>query len=213
MNLLAIETSTSRASVALQVENQLFLKEEANTKQHAPVLLGMIHDLLSNADVTLQAIDGIVFGQGPGSFTGVRIACSVAKGLAYAHDLPLFPVGGLQAISFEVYSKFKMPVLAIIDARMNQIYWSFDAMEETEIYVSAPEKVNIPRNTPIVLAGVGTNTYAQALPKHVFQAITYQVEIFPDAGQMIAIAETGKIQMISAKEAVPMYVRNQVTGG
>ncbi|MDF1677204.1 MAG: tRNA (adenosine(37)-N6)-threonylcarbamoyltransferase complex dimerization subunit type 1 TsaB [Legionellaceae bacterium] len=210
MNLLAIDTSTSRASLALRFQGQLLTSEEVSTRQHARVLLVMIEALLAEAGAGFDALDGIVFGEGPGSFTGIRIACSVAKGLAYAHDLPLFPVGGLQAIAYDV-RRFEKPVLAVLDARMNQLYWSFGA--DTKVVVSAPCDVHVPKRAEIILAGTGFEPYLNQLPEVLREAIVSQHNVFPDASTMIEIVELGGVEAVSAEKAMPVYVRDQVTGG
>jgi tRNA threonylcarbamoyladenosine biosynthesis protein TsaB len=213
MNLLAIETSTSHASVALSVQGRLFVLEEASIRQHARVLLLMIDKLLLSAGVDFQAIDGIVFGEGPGSFTGVRIACSVAKGLAYAHDLPLFPVGGLQAIAYAA-RQFERPVLVMLDARMNQVYWAFQPEQGGVAQVSSPEDVSLPADTQkITVAGVAFQPYLDALPASVYQIIEAEHEIFPRADMMIDMVQSGKIQAVTAEQAMPVYVREQVIRG
>ena len=95
MKLLAIDTSTEIASVALMIGNELTCEEQGSQKTHAQLLLPMIDKLMVDAGLQLNQLDGIIFGCGPGSFTGLRIACSIAKGLAYAHDLGLIPVSSL----------------------------------------------------------------------------------------------------------------------
>ena len=129
MTLLAIDTSTERATVALAVGDTVFHDEKHNVREHAQCLLPMINGLLEKAAVSLSQLDGIVFGCGPGSFTGLRITCSMAKALAYAHDLPLFPVSSLAAIANKVYHvtenlKPDTHVLAMLDARMQQVYFT-----------------------------------------------------------------------------------------
>ena len=103
MNLLAIDTSTEHATVAVTAHGELFSEEQGSMRQHAQFLLPMVERMLGLAGLSLTQLDGIVFGRGPGSFTGLRIACSVAKGLAYAHDLPLYPVSSLAAIAYEAH--------------------------------------------------------------------------------------------------------------
>ena len=212
MNLLAIETSTSRASVALSFQGNVFVEEEVNLREHARVLLLMIDKLLSAAGISFSEVDGIVFGEGPGSFTGIRIACSVAKGVAYAHDLPLFPVSGLHAIAWRVRQS-KLPVLAMLDARMNQVYWTFQPELGGDATVSSPEDVDVPFDGQMILAGAGLTPYVDALPKKVRAAIVSQHEVFPEASLMIEIVETGVIDSMTAEKAMPVYIRNQVTGG
>jgi tRNA threonylcarbamoyladenosine biosynthesis protein TsaB len=103
MNLLAIDTSTDYVSVALVSSGAFYVSEKKLPRQHAQCLLPMMEALLQEAGLSLNALDGLVFGRGPGSFTGLRIACSVAKGIAYAQDIPLFPVSTLRAIAEAVW--------------------------------------------------------------------------------------------------------------
>jgi tRNA threonylcarbamoyladenosine biosynthesis protein TsaB len=221
MNLLAIDTSTSHASVALEFEGAMFIEEAFEIREHARVLLSMVERVLSAAGTVLKNLDGIVFGEGPGSFTGLRIACSVAKGLAYAHDLPLYPVGSLRAIAAEAAYQIEtkaLPsntrLLAMMDARMNQVYWMFDPeSSEHTACVSSAEEVCVPDNTPLCLAGVGYEAYLDLLPSQIHDAIVCAREIFPRADAMIRVVQTGDIPSVTADAAMPAYVRQHVTGG
>ena len=89
MKLLAIETSTELCSAALLREDELFVEEELAPNQHAERLAPMIRRLLSRSRLGAHDLDAFAFGQGPGSFTGLRIACGMAQGLAFALDVPL----------------------------------------------------------------------------------------------------------------------------
>ncbi len=217
MNLLALETSTSHAFVALCVDGVMFQEEEENLNAHARVLLSMVERVLANAGVSLPALDGIVFGEGPGSFTGLRIAVSIAKGLAYAHDLPLYPVSGLKAIAAGAKALDAVralpentPVLAMMDARMDQVYWAFDA---SSAKVSAAETVDTPEGVAFVLAGVAFEPYVERLPKPVRDAMLSAYTCFPRADVMIRLVQAGGIDSVTADNAMPVYVRQQVTGG
>ena len=132
MNLLAIETSTENASVAVSFEGKFYSEEYLGAQSHAQCILPAINQLLEKIDITFSDLDGIVFGRGPGSFTGLRVACSLAKGLAYAQNLPVYPVSTLDAIRAAVLFENESigsrasVVLALIDARMNQVYWSYE---------------------------------------------------------------------------------------
>jgi len=162
-------------------------------------------------------LDAIVFGCGPGSFTGLRVACSIAKGLAYAHDLPVYPVSSLAAIAYETYQTpvSGAQVLAMIDARMHQVYWGYFTGESYEVaeQVASAHDIILPSSTPIILAGTGLETYRAQLPKAVQSQIIKESAIFPDAKAMIQLVKYGKIRAVSAVDALPMYVRNQVTQG
>lgn len=215
MNLLAIDTSTDFASVALSVGNTLYVEEQGNIRQHAQFLLPMIEGLLARADLQLNQLDGIVFGAGPGSFTGLRIACAVAKGLSFAHDLPLYAVSSLDAIATEAYARAEnkeVEVLAILDARMQQVYWAHfkHPSSETQAYVTNPCDILLSGLTPLLVAGVGFEGYINQLPESVQTRLIKQEVIFPHARAMVRLVQAGKGYKTNAYEATPLYVRNDV---
>jgi len=253
MKLLAIDTSTDRASVAISLGNELYAEEQDGLRQHAQLLLPMVERLLAHAGLSFSQLDAIVFGRGPGSFTGLRIACSVAKGLAYAYDLPLYPVSSLAAIADEVYQTLinpcgqplersaaqrrvslapqiwgegkkedvfgadvvDTPILAMIDARMHQVYWgcfmrkSCNVMEK----VSSASDILLPFACPFILAGVGLEPYALQLPEAIQAKIVRQCNVFPSANAMIRLVQSGQVKAVNAAEALPVYIRDQVTQG
>jgi len=220
MKLLAIDTSTERASLALLSNGEISSSEQPAMRQHAQLILPMIDQLLVDAGIYLKQLDGIVFGRGPGSFTGLRIACSVAKGLAFAHDLPLFPVSTLDTIASDVFLEDPLKsinhgVLAVIDARMNQMYWAYyvDDTKITEEQVSCVSDIDINDENPLVLAGVGYHNYLEQLPLAISSRIVHNAEIYPTGRAMLRIAECGKLTAVSAAAALPIYVRNQVVQG
>jgi tRNA threonylcarbamoyladenosine biosynthesis protein TsaB len=217
MNVLAIDTSTELATVALLTAGDVLSKEQGSMRQHAQCLLPMIDDVLQTAGVSFKQLDGIAFGRGPGSFTGLRIACSVAKGLAYAHDLPLYPVSGLAAIAYQVVDteQRNASTLAIIDARMNQIYWGVFAQgdSDAEEHVTSASDVCVDGFNPVILAGTGLDIYEQDLPHLLRSRIIQQDIVYPKAAAMIRLVEGGRVQPVSAADALPVYIRNQVTHG
>ena len=99
MNLLAFETSSQQGSVAIQVDGKVTEKFMQSSKQQTRDLLPLTKTLLTEAEIKLTDLDGITFGRGPGSFTGLRIAAAVSQGLSLASELPLFPVSSLAAIA------------------------------------------------------------------------------------------------------------------
>ena len=217
MNLLAIETSTSLASVALSCNGVLFFEEKTALKDHATSLLPMIESLFKDAACEFGDLDGIVFGQGPGSFTGLRIACSVAKGLAYAHSLPLFAVSSLDAIAYQARIDLTadVDILAMIDARMRQVYWAHFMQNDrsAEPYVSDASAVTCASDRPLCLAGVGFEDYREALPRSIQEVLVIQRVISPHATTMIQFVKDTKPLPIDIALAEPVYVRNQVTSG
>ncbi|WP_133129461.1 tRNA (adenosine(37)-N6)-threonylcarbamoyltransferase complex dimerization subunit type 1 TsaB [Legionella yabuuchiae] len=220
MNLLAIDTSTEKATVAVSAYGQIYHKEQDAHRLHAQLLLPMIDEMMKDAGIAFNQLDGIIFGRGPGSFTGLRIACSVAKALAYAQNLPLYPVSTLAAIAFEASqipaAQFPTtPILAVIDARMNQLYWGEfnDPFYEAQEQVSNAHHIRLSKEQPTLLAGVGFNTYWDELPDNVRCLIQDKVLVYPNAIAMINLVQSGLVKAASAEEALPVYIRNQVTHG
>src|SRR5664279_1025988 len=119
MRLLAFETATRRLSVALWQDGALIERAEEISNGGSERLLPWVHELLAEAGLALAQIDGIAFGAGPGGFTGLRLACGVAQGLAYGLDVPVVPVSTLEALAL---ASGESDVWACLDARMNEVY-------------------------------------------------------------------------------------------
>lgn len=218
MKLLAIDTSTEKASVALLAEEIIYTEEQDDHKTHAQVVLSLVESLMNKVKLSIGELDAIVFGQGPGSFTGLRVACSLAKGLAYPHDLPVIPVSTLGAIAFAVREQEeykKAAVLAVIDARMQQMYWNYFApgFLVGEDRVGAVADIHLPDTNPLILAGVGIDAYWPAFPDRLKSQIITQTRVYPQAQTMIKLVKASQLRGISAASAEPVYVRNQVTQG
>lgn len=218
MNLLAIDTSTEQVSIALLAKGVISSEEQGSQKTQAQILLPMIDNLMVNAGMPLAELDGIIFGCGPGSFTGLRIVCSVAKGLAYANNLDLIPVSSLAAIAWSARKELNDPnaeVLALVDARMQEVYWRFFTAEEGESleYVSKAEKIELRPKSSIVLAGVGIDVYWDSLSDAIKKDIRCILHLPPSASAMIELVCAMGIKPIPVAQAQPVYVRNQVTQG
>lgn len=121
MRILAIETSTEHCSVALYREGEVLSRGELAGQRHSEILLAMIEQLMNEAGGSLQELDGIAFGAGPGSFTGVRIAASVAQGLALGLDIPVMPVCTLEALA---QASGQDRVACALDARLDEVYFA-----------------------------------------------------------------------------------------
>lgn len=218
MKLLAIDTSTDLASVAVLVDDELICDEQGSHRTHAQLLLPMIDKLMVHSGLHLSQLDGIIFGCGPGSFTGLRIACSIAKGLAYAHDLSLIPVSSLASIAWSarnLNNKINAPVLAVLDARMHEMYWSYftvDSFSASE-QVSAASTIQVPDNELLILAGVGIDAYWDDFPELLKSNTTCTYNVYPNAAAMIQLSQHIGIKSVSVEKAQPVYVRNQVTQG
>ncbi len=216
MKLLAIDTSTDTASVAALLGKELFYKEQGDQKTQAQLLLPMIDGLMIDAGISMNQLDAIIFGCGPGSFTGLRISCSIAKGLAYAHDLGLIPVSSLATIAWAAQQsnpEANLPVLAVLDARMHEMYWAYYAKDNftAEERVNAVSDIILPQQQPFILAGIGVEEYWMNFPDDIKEQVSTRLTIGPNATAMIQLAMALEIQPISVAEAQPIYVRNKVT--
>lgn len=210
MKLLALETSTERASIALSFDQKLWVEETFDIKRHAEWVLPGVERLLHLAHLNLTELDGIVFGQGPGSFTGLRVACALAQGLALGLDCPVYPVGGLVSIAHQI----KAPkALVVLDARMHEWYWAvFEGNRQvSETQVSAPSTVEVAGGDPFILAGVGFEPLLQELPEPILKRLQQTQICYPHASSMIQAVQQGQIQAVSAQEARPNYIRHKVT--
>lgn len=216
MKLLAIDASTEFSSIALNLGEEILVEELSSQKTHAQLLLPMIEKLLTQAGVEIADLDGIVFGCGPGSFTGLRIACSIAKGLAYPRQIPLYPVSSLLAIASLAREHHPdSPVLAVLDARMQEMYWAYypQGILQAEDRLHAVKDITIPSTQNLILAGVGMDLYWQDFPEGVKSQVSQHLTLYPQAATMIRLVQRGLITPTTVAAAQPVYVRNQVTQG
>ncbi len=122
-NLLAIEAASDSCSIALCVNNQILERTEAAPRMHSRLLYPMLNELMSEAGLRPKQLDAVVFVHGPGSFTGLRIAASTAQGIGFACDIPLIGISTLQAMAQQSFQEQQATdVLALMDARMNELY-------------------------------------------------------------------------------------------
>jgi tRNA threonylcarbamoyladenosine biosynthesis protein TsaB len=222
VNILAFDTSSSACSVALYIENarsgsQIFSSHELTPKQHTSVVLPMIQSLLDSAGTTLAKLDAIAFGCGPGSLTGVRVAASLAQGLAYAHSLPVIPVSSLAAAAQAAYMQHGWQrLLVAVDARMNQIYWGGYKVENSQVTPVFPEVlVTIDAIQPVpqvAWSGIGDGwvVYENQLITHLGYAPMQTDPAQLATGEAIlclAKERFKKKDWVDASEALPVYLR------
>src|SRR5689334_1979423 len=131
--ILALDASTDACSVALDIDGASTHIFELAAKSHTQRLLPMVDEILNAANCTLKDVNAIAFGRGPGSFTGLRICMGVVQGLAFGANLPVIPVSTLHAMTQGFLSDHpnnSLPVLAALDARMDEIYWGLFSAEK-----------------------------------------------------------------------------------
>jgi tRNA threonylcarbamoyladenosine biosynthesis protein TsaB len=220
LTLLALDTSTEACSVALKVGADILTLDEVCPQQHSKRVLPMVQQLLSEAGLSLQQLSGIVFGRGPGSFTGVRIGVGVTQGLAFGADLPVLGVSTLAAMAQAAHRLHDATqVIAAIDARMAEVYIGGFKLEDGIMQPTGEERAVKPEQlSPFALSGdimaVGTGwqTYAQQLLL-VQQAQIAADILYPSAQDMLAFAATAwqEGRFVAAERADPVYVRDEVT--
>ncbi|HEY5624833.1 MAG TPA: tRNA (adenosine(37)-N6)-threonylcarbamoyltransferase complex dimerization subunit type 1 TsaB, partial [Gammaproteobacteria bacterium] len=146
MNLLAIETSAPVGSIAVQCAGKVSEASIATPREQTSRVLPLIDELLSAAGISLQALDGIAFGRGPGSFTGIRVATAVAQGLGLAAATPLLPVSCLAATAQRAWREFAGKAsLVSLDARMGEVFWCGFTMQSGLPSALGIERLSSPR--------------------------------------------------------------------
>lgn len=213
MNLLALDTSTDHLSLAIAMGEQRFEFHQPVGQQHAERLLPALQTLLAQAGLTLGQLDAIVYGQGPGSFTGLRIGAGVAQGLAFAHSLPLIGIPTLDAVAAQAPHTDKL--LVGLDARMQQLYVAcYDTRlgikRLTDIVVSDPEKLTVDGSSWIA-AGDGFAAYADRLSASLCSNLVETLPTLrPHAAAYLDLALSGAYPRSDAAQAEMLYVRNKV---
>lgn len=216
MNLLAFDTSTEYLSLALMQGSKVYKFEVLAGQSHSQLILPQIQSLLSEAGLQLKDLDGLAFGAGPGSFTGVRIAAGVAQGLGLGANLPVVGVCTLMALA---QSSGASKVIACLDARMGEVYHAVyvkNAADWQAVCVPGlykPDAVPAIEGAGWVGAGSGWQTYAEALG----QAYSSQLDntlpaLLPTATAILQLAQPifARGQAQPAGEAMPVYIRNRV---
>ncbi len=190
-------------------------------RQHAEIVLPMVETLLEKADIPVAGLNGLAFGCGPGSFTGVRIATSVVQGLAFGLDLPVVGISSLRALAQGVFRQYgERRVLAAFDARMGEVYWGHYALDADELMddrgdaVCAPDAVILPAGShDCARAGDAWRVYADTLSAVSAAKGTCYPDALPDAKDVVALARreftTGRT--LPATQALPTYLRDRVT--
>ncbi len=191
MNLLIIDSSTRISSAALLANNEIYSicdidEQSSNASEN---LLLNINKLLQEANLDLKNLSAICFSAGPGSFTGVRIAVSVAQGLALGADLPLISITSLDLIAEETYEKYKQnKVLAALDARKGEIYCGLFELNKKSNLMELVGDIELQKNNG----------------KHEF--------LTPNAKYGINLArfKYANKEFVELEKAEPLYIRNNI---
>jgi len=228
MKLLAFDTSTEQLSIAVRHGDRTWMHTGAGGAQASAALIPAVLALLAQAQLTPGELDAIVFGRGPGSFTGLRTACSVAQGLAFGArpggGVPVLPVDTLMAVAEEArLQRGATNVLALLDARMNEVYgaaytWSADSgwRPVDEISAGKPEQLVLPAGDDggeggaWVLAGNAWAAYGERFPA-ALDGLP-RIDALPTANALLSLAPAllAAGRAVAADQALPLYIRDKV---
>ena len=240
MRVLAIDTATEICSAALLIDGRLSEREQRLERGHAEHILPMVDELLAQADTALRSLSAIAFGRGPGAFTGVRLAASVAQGLAFGAGLPVVPISDLRALAQRGLEEdpHAARVLSCTDARMGEVYWAcFERGGEGLAVIIGGEHVGSPASVGlppawsaqahghagavtgpggIAICGVGSGfAVYPALRSALGESGRLLGALFPRASEIVRLAapEVGAGRFLPAQQALPVYLRDEVTPG
>lgn len=216
MKILAIDTSTDACSVAAWHDGRVIERFELG-RQHSQRLLTLVAEVLTDSAWSLTQLDALAFGRGPGSFTGLRIGAGVVQGLAFGADLPVVPVSTLAALA---QGQGEPRLAAALDARMGQIYWGLYnnvagimTLEGSE-HVTAPADMVLPPGAAWTGVGSGWDVYADVILARVGADISHwHAQVWPRARHVAELGAAGYAQgcVVPAEQALPVYVRDEVT--
>lgn len=216
MRILALECSTEWLAVAAADGEVVRERREHAVQAHSQRVLPLVHELLAASGWTLASLDGIAFGAGPGSFTGVRIACGVAQGLALGAGLPLVPVTTLLALADDAARLYGVArVAACLDARMREVYvaaYERTGVEWREVQapdVVKPQALSLP---PGRWFGAGEGFAAYPALAGIEGIDAHDATLAPSAA---AVARLARPQLaagegVPPERALPFYVRHRV---
>ena len=216
-SILALDTATETCSVALLTPAGTICRAEVVGQRHSERALPMVDEVLRETGVTLNDLDYLAFGAGPGSFTGLRIACGLAQGLAWGSGKPVIPVGNLLALASRVLAEAPeaRTVLCAIDARMHEAYCAVYQRGSEIIELRAPslakpnELAELARGVDAV-AGNALTVFPAACPDR--EGLRRFPLLRSDAADIARVASSPamRARAVAAQDAAPLYVRDHV---
>lgn len=220
-SILAIETSAAQCSVALLSQQQIHSMSRAGQRGHTESVLQMTQALLTQAGLSLSELSAIAYSQGPGSFTGVRLACAITQGLAVKDDIPVIGISSLQVLAQTAYDRCQCDaVLTCLDARNDSVYWGAYQLNHLGIMtamqadrVAAPAQVSVPEEANWIACGNGWQQYQSQFPTDIQRQVEYQyANCLPHARSMLMIAKMHyqQQQTQSVDNALPIYLRDDI---
>ncbi len=212
--VVALDTSTECCLVALGEEDELLAESsQIAPRAHQKILLSQLDGLLEKKSLTVKDVSLIVIGQGPGSYTGLRVGFATARALAQALEVPIFAFPSFEAIVAPFFSQAN-PVLIAMDAKRNQIYLALYAWE-SEIKVVVPPSVYSREEAGKVISEHLSNAYLIigdafiAYPEMAKEGRIYKNKVFPQGEWLLKLGWRGYLRKgpVALSEALPLYLR------
>ena len=215
MQILALETSTELGSCALWRDGEVLERTCPAGRSHSETLLPLVRELLLEAGLKVGDLAAIAFGVGPGAFTGLRVACGAAQGLAVAAGLPLIPVTSLETMAVQTAAE---GVLALLDARMGEVYsGTYRRLDgsyvlQDKIRLAAPDTLALPDEPGWFACGNAITAYPVLAARLNAVTITMRHDILPTAAALARLAAPRAMrgEGIDAALAAPLYIRDKV---
>ncbi len=223
MKLLALDTSSVSCSVAVKNDAAIFERYEEQPREHTRLLVPMIRAALDESGLVLSELDAIVLGNGPGSFIGMRIAASVAQGLAYGSGLKIVPVSSLAAVAAEVFADGDAAEVVVTqDAHMSEVYLGIFARGPDGLPVASMSErlqaqgriieLNDDARGPRIAAGAGWQRYPDLLDQNIDYIDAVSERLHPRAANLLKLGaqslKTGS--SVAPAEIMPAYLRQKV---
>ncbi|MBT8100282.1 MAG: tRNA (adenosine(37)-N6)-threonylcarbamoyltransferase complex dimerization subunit type 1 TsaB [Gammaproteobacteria bacterium] len=223
MKLLAFDTSSLACTAALQIGTAVTVRHEEQAREHTRLLLPMLRELLRESDVQPADLDAIVLGNGPGSFIGMRIAASVAQGLAFGSGIPVVPVSSLAAVALQVISESPAEQVVVTqDAHMDEVYLAafrragardIEVVIDEQLHAVAPiEALDTENAQNRVAAGAGWQRYPKLLNLNGDRLGDQAGVLHPNAQYLLPLgaAALAAGRSIKARDLNPAYLRQKV---
>ena len=216
MNILSIETATEHGSVALLHDGELLVRRLQGAANHSEAVLRDLRELLGEAGITISQLDAVAFGAGPGAFTGLRLACGVAQGIALAADLGVAAVGSLQAVALQAGAP---RVFVANDARMGEAYHAAFEQDAEGVPMAlgpagccAPLELELPAGDWFA-AGSAFKVWPQELEARFVGRLTgCRPDMMPGAEEVarLGAVAVARGELTRPELAAPLYVRDKV---
>jgi tRNA threonylcarbamoyladenosine biosynthesis protein TsaB len=216
--VLALDTATEACSAALLCGQQILERFELAPREHTKLILPMVDELLAEAGISLGQLDGIAFGRGPGSFTGLRIAAGVTQGLAMGADLPVMPVSDLAALALQAHDSRAWSEVAVCqDARLQEFFLGFYRVTAESVEPIGQECLvtaeGLQQRLPAARFAVGSGWRAEAAEHLDVSGLVMDPDIcLPRAKDILRLGTLAlhRGQAVPPELALPVYLREQV---